>query len=95
MSPYYRRVEADILDEAKTEILSVLKDGKDQGIILDVEFQVMDPTVKGPARFYETFKVLKSHEPGRSSPAPDQSPRTYSLMYNITLKISAINMHLI
>ena len=73
-SPYYRRVEADILDEAKTEILSVLKDGKDQGIISDVEFQVMDPTDKGPARFYETFKVLKSHEPGQSSPAPDQSP---------------------
>ena len=94
-SPYYRRVEADILDEAKTEILSVLKDGKDQGIISDVEFQVMDPTDKGQARFYETFKVIKSHEPCRSSLAPDQSPRTYSLMYNITLKISAINMHLI
>ena len=93
MSPLYRRVEADILDEVKTEILSVLKDGKDQGIISDVEFQVMDPTVKGPARFYETFKVLKSHGP--SSSALDQSPRTYSLMYNTTLKISEINMHLI
>ena len=67
-SPYHRRVEADILDEAKTEILSVLKDGKDQGIISDVEFQVMDPTDKGPARFYETFKVHKSYEPGRAPP---------------------------
>ena len=67
-SPYYRRVEADILDEAKTEILSVLKDGKDKGIISDVEFQVMDPTDKGQACFYETFKVHKSHEPGRAPP---------------------------
>ena len=67
-SPYYKKVDNSALDQAKAEILAVLKDGKDQDIITEDDFQAMDPTDKGPARYYQTFKVHKSHTIGQAPP---------------------------
>ena len=48
--------------------MAVLKDGRDQDIITEDDFKAMDPTDKGPARFYQTFKVHKPHPEGSLPP---------------------------
>ena len=67
-SHYYEEVEAGALDEAKKEILEVLKVAKDEGIISEIEFKHMDPSDKSAARYYQLFKVHKQHTPGSAPP---------------------------
>ena len=67
-SPYYCKSDNKTLDQAKSEILSVLKEAKDQDIITADDFEAMDPTEKGPGRFYQLFKVHKQHQEGHAPP---------------------------
>ena len=65
-SPYYEEVEnsSEQIIQAKADIMEVLKEGLAAEIISDDEFNAMDPTDKTLARYYQLFKVHKSHTPG-------------------------------
>ena len=66
--PYYEKVDEVVLNEAKAEILEILKEGKEKGFITEDDYNAMEPADKGPATFYQLFKVHKAHEPGRAPP---------------------------
>ena len=66
--PYYCKVEPDILDISKEKIIHILEEGFDNEIITKDEFLAMNPTDMGPAKFYELFKVHKTHQPGEAPP---------------------------
>ena len=56
------------LKKAKSDILELLKEGKDENWLTEAEFRAMNPTELSPARFYQIFKVHKSHAPGSLPP---------------------------
>ena len=66
--PYYRKVEADVLEQAKSEISACLDKAHKAGIISDHEYKHMDPSEKVAGRFYALPKVHKHHEPGQVPP---------------------------
>ena len=55
--PYYKSVSEDSLNSAKQEIMYLLEEGLDNEYIDKDEFEAMNPTEKGPGKFYELFKV--------------------------------------
>ena len=65
---YYSRVPTDILKNVKNEISNLLEEGLDNEYISKDEFEAMDPSEKGPGKFYELFKVHKEHIPGETPP---------------------------
>ena len=66
--PYYKKVDIDTLEHAKVKINDLLEEGYENEYISKNEFEAMKPGEKGPAKFYQLFKVHKPHEPGRASP---------------------------
>jgi hypothetical protein len=66
--PYYKPSSEKDLDTMKHQIVSVLKDGLNNKWITKSEFNAMNPSDKGPGRFYQIFKVHKEHEPGTIPP---------------------------
>ena len=89
LSPYYCKVDTATLTEARAEVLAVIKEARDKEIITEQDFKVMDPTDKGPGRFYCTSKVHKSHTEGQ---APPECP-IVSGSGSVTEKISAFLQH--
>ena len=65
---FYSEVTGIDLGSAKDEILDVLKTALKDGLITKEEFNHMDPSNKGPGKFYELFKVHKKHQAGRPPP---------------------------
>ena len=76
-SPYYRKVDQQTLDTAKTEIVGVLQEALSDGIISRADLEAMDPRDKGPSQFYQLFKVHKEHEPGRAPPIVEHKPSIF------------------
>ena len=66
--PYYKISSTRELEEMKKSISNVLKNGLDKEYISRSEFKAMDPSEKGPGRFYHIFKVHKEHAPGTVPP---------------------------
>ena len=66
--PFYVSVDSDAVDAVKVEIGMVLAEGHEAGYITEEEKAAMDASDKKPAKFYETFKVHKKHEPGETPP---------------------------
>ena len=66
--PYYCKVYDDTLEDTKKKILDVLRDGLEKEYITKDEFDAMDPSDKGPGKFYELFKVHKDHPLGATPP---------------------------
>ena len=79
------KLGSDPLDIAKTKILGSLKDALEKGYINKDEFAAMDPTEKKPGKFYETFKVHKSHTPGETPPERPIISGSGSITENISL----------
>ena len=50
------------------KLIHLIEEGFDNEIISKDEYSAMDPTNMGPAKFYELFKVHKSHTPGVAPP---------------------------
>ena len=76
-TPYYRKEEAEALDEAKAEILDVLKAALKNNEITREEFEAMDPSDKCAGKFYALFKVHKLLDPVRAAQlgrAPPERP---------------------
>ena len=65
---FYSEATEKDLKAAQTQILEVLKTAHEDGLISDDEFSHMDPTSKGPGKFYELFKVHKKHQTGTPPP---------------------------
>ena len=69
--PFYSLSSGQELKKSKEKILSVLYDGKSKNFISAEEFIAMDPSNSDPAKFYQIFKVHKSHpNPGPGSLPP-------------------------
>ena len=64
---YSRSTEKDLI-EAKKAIKSTLDEGRKLGFIDSTEHIFMDPTEKGPGKFYQIIKVHKDHEEGQLPP---------------------------
>ena len=90
-SHYYEQVDETLLETAKSEIKSVLKEAFDNDIITKQDFEAMDPSDKTPARYYQLFKMHKPHTPGS---APPERP-VISGSGSITEKISHFVQHYI
>ena len=84
-SPYYRKVDEEFLEKAKSEILEVLKRAADNKTISSEEFEGMDPSGKGAATFYQLFKVHKAHEVGKAPPERPIISGSGSITENISL----------
>ena len=66
--PYYSRVQPEVLDLVKSQISNLLEEGFDNEYISKDEYEAMDPSEKGPGKFYELFKNHKEHNPGETPP---------------------------
>lgn len=66
--PYYGKASESDLKAAKKEIYDVLKEAYDSKIITKQDFDAMNPDEKGPAKFYELFRVHKEHQVGKPPP---------------------------
>ena len=50
--PYFRKVEVDVLERAKSEISACLDKAHKNGVISDHKYKHMDPREKVAGRFY-------------------------------------------
>ena len=65
---YYKEVNTEALDTARTKIKQLLQEGLDNKIISKEEFQAMYPEGKNASKFYCNFKVHKEHQHGEIPP---------------------------
>ena len=65
---YYSEVSEDELNSAKAQVLDVVTSAHKDGLLTKDEFNAMNPSDKGPGKFYELFKVHKSHIEGEAPP---------------------------
>ena len=65
---YYSKASEDDLKQAKDSIKAVLDDALKNNLISKSDYNEMNPEKKGPARFYEIFKVHKEFPPGYIPP---------------------------
>ena len=65
---YYSKVEEADLKSAQAQIFDVVNTAYNDGLISKNEKVAMDPTHKGPCKFYELFKVHKTHVEGKAPP---------------------------
>ena len=56
------------LKAARDKILDVVTSAYKDGLLTKDEFNAMNPTDKGPGKFYELFKVHKTHVEGKAPP---------------------------
>ena len=82
---YYCKVGEDMMEVAKHKIIQLIEEGFDNEIISKDEYSAMDPTNMGPAKFYELFKVHKSHTPGVAPPERPIISASGSITENIAL----------
>ena len=61
---YYEMIDEEVLLTAKQQIMNLIEEGYDNGYLSKEEFEALDPSDKGASRFYQIFKVHKSHPPG-------------------------------
>ena len=66
--PYYEKVEESKLTEIKDDIKHLLEEGYENEYLTKSEFEAMDPTSKGAAKFYQIFKVHKKHQAPETPP---------------------------
>jgi hypothetical protein len=83
--PYYKEVKEEALENIKTKILTALDEGLEKEYISKEEFNAMDPSDMGPAKFYELFKVHKEHEAGTTPPERPIISGSGSVTENISL----------
>ena len=55
------------LEIVKNKINDVIKEGVENEFLSEDEYEAMNPSEKGPGKFYELFKVHKDHPPEGSS----------------------------
>ena len=72
----------------------LIEEGLDNEYIDKDEFEAMDPTEKGPGKFYELFKVHKEHEMGKAPPERPIISGSGSLTENISLYVEHHIKHL-
>ena len=56
------------LKAARDKISDVVTSAYKDGLLTKDEFNDMNPTDKGPGKFYELFKVHKTHVGGKAPP---------------------------
>ena len=78
-----------MFETAKEKIIHLIEEGFDNEIITKDEFSAMDPSDKGPAKFYEIFKVHKSHTPGKAPPERPIISASGSITENIALFVES------
>ena len=83
-----------MLETAKEKIIHLVEEGFDNEIIDKDEYSAMDPSDKGPAKFYEMFKVHKSHTPGKAPPERPIISASGSITENIALFVGHHLKHL-
>ena len=62
---YHEEIDDKLLDDAKDTIAKLIEEGYDNNYISKQEYEALDPFDKGTARFYQIYKVHKSHPHGR------------------------------
>ena len=73
------------MEEAKEKISNLIEEGFDNEYISKDEFEAMQPWEKGPAKFYQLFKVHKPHEPGKAPPERPIISGSGSVTENLSL----------
>ena len=86
-SPYYMKVNEDIIEGTKKNIKDVLEEAFNKEIITKEEMEAMDPTEKKPAKFYQMFKVHKKHEVNKAPPERPVISGSGSYTENISLYV--------
>ena len=92
--PYYQKVTDETLNIAKEKIVNLIQEGFDNEYISNDEFNAMDPSDKGPGKFYELFKVHKPHETGKAPPERPIISGSGSVTENISLFVEHHIKHL-
>ena len=83
--PYYIKVGGEAFEEAQEKISKLLEEGVENEYLSKNEFEAMQPSEKGPARFYQLFKVHKPHEPGMAPPERPIISGSGSITENLSL----------
>ena len=65
---YYEKVNDFAVERAKAKITNILKEGLENNIINQQEYDSMIPDDKTPGKFYSNFKVHKTHIPMKAPP---------------------------
>jgi len=94
MKPYYQKVTEESLDLAEEKIMHLIEEGLDNEYISKTEFDAMNPSEKGPGKFYELFKVHKQHEAGKVPPERPIISGSGSVTENISLFVEHHLKHL-
>ena len=84
---YYEKVIETKLEEIKDGINLQLEEGFENEYLTKAEFEAMDPTNKGAARFYQNFKVHKRHTPPETPPERPIISASRSVTENIGLYV--------
>ena len=82
---HYKKVTEESLITAKEKIVHLIEEGFDNNYISKEEFIAMDPSDKGPGKFYELFIVHKEHEAGQTPPERPNISGIGSVTENISL----------
>ena len=78
-------MKEETLENMKFKLLTALEEGLEKEYISKEEFIAMDPSDKGPAKFYELFKVHKEHEVCTTPPERPIISGSGSVTENISL----------
>ena len=89
LNPYYVQVEEKEVEETKKQIKSVLDTAADKNFITTEELKAMLADDKNPAKFYQLFKVHKTHIPGDTPPSRPIISGSGSYTENISLFVDS------
>ena len=89
LNPYYVQVEETEVEETKKQIKSVLDTAADKNFITAEELKAMLADDKNPAKFYQLFKVHKTHIPGDTPPSRPVISGSGSYKENISLFVDS------
>ena len=85
----YEKIEQKRFEEAKEEIDKKLKQGLKDKFITNDEFKAMEAKNRNPGKFYQLFKVHKSHESPNLPPGRPIVSGCGSIAENISLFVDA------
>ena len=84
---YYKIIDSQHVEKLTTDIQHTLDEVKTLKILSEDEFEAMSPHGKGPGKFYQTFKIHKSHDPPKLPPGRPIVSGCNSITENISLYV--------
>ena len=85
---YYEQVDDNFLETAKDTIELLIQEGYTNEYLCKDEYEALDPSNKGAARFYQIFKVHKFHPSESILPARPIISGNSSITENLSTYIN-------